>query len=124
MSIEHLKEMKLVACMGCKRLMDCDESIQDQCGFMVLIEALYEAGFRKQEWISVEHRLPDPNEYDWVLVNVMDELDGTYLVPQVAELRNGEWFGLDDFHSIKDLQCTVTHWMPLPDYPNEKGGNQ
>ena len=54
MSIDHLKEMKWVACMGCKRLMDCDESLQDQCGFMVLIEALYEAGYRKSSDVAEE----------------------------------------------------------------------
>ena len=109
MSIEHLKEMKLVACMGCKRLMDCDESIQDQCGFMVLIEALYEAGFRKQEWISVEHRLPE-NDGDFL---VWSDYYGVIL---------GHYFARGRYFISK--ACNVTHWMPLPDCPNEKGGNQ
>ena len=43
------------------------------------------------------------------------------LVPQVAELRNGKWMSLEDCEG--DLEAwfhvKVTHWMPLPDAPND-----
>ena len=67
-------------------------------------------------WIPVEERLPDPKEYDWVLVNVKFEEDGTYGVPHIAELREGKWYGDDDY-PLSALECEVTHWMPLPEYP-------
>lgn len=67
------------------------------------------------KWIPVEERLPDPKEYDWVLVNVMFNEDGTFGVPHISECRDGEWYGTDDL--LKDLQLTVTHWMPLPEPP-------
>ncbi len=68
-------------------------------------EHLYNAGYRKQEWIGVNERLPE--ECTHVIVH--DE-DGT-----VGEA----------FHSISDhfewvaneKIAFVTHWMPLPKPP-------
>ena len=80
-----------------------------------LTDALH--GYRKQsEWISVEERLPDKKEYDWVLVNVLLTSENYYGVPQIAELRNGKWWGYDDF-PLSEVGCKVTHWMPLPEVP-------
>lgn len=82
----------------------------------IIAEHLIANGVTLNKWISVEERLPDPSEYDWVLVNVMFEEDGTYGVPRIAELREGRWVGDDDY-PLKSLGCEVTHWMPLPEYP-------
>ena len=71
------------------------------------------------EWISVEERLPDPKEYDWVLVNVMFNEDGTYGVPCVAEYKDGQWWNGEYF--LEDLWLTVTHWMPFPEPPKKEG---
>jgi hypothetical protein len=68
------------------------------------------------EWIKVSERLPDPAEYDWVLVNIMFNEDGSYGVPNVAEYRKGEWWDFFD-NKASDLDITVTHWMPLPPFP-------
>jgi hypothetical protein len=80
---------------------------------------LYDAGYRKQDWISVDERLP--------------EKDGRYLVA----MKNG-----DNYHiSTRRFKRTdppiwwkghsygywarhtggVTHWMPLPEPPKMKG---
>ena len=72
---------------------------------------------RKSRWVKVEDRLPTPDEYDWVLVNVKFDEDGTYGVPHIAEYRNGEWWGYFCDVPLTELGETVTHWMPLPDYP-------
>lgn len=72
---------------------------------------------RKSRWVKVEDRLPTPDEYDWVLVNVKFDEDGTYGVPHIAEYRNGEWWGYFDDVPLTELGETVTHWMPLPEYP-------
>lgn len=72
---------------------------------------------RKSRWVNVDDRLPTPDEYDWVLVNVKFDEDGTYGVPHIAEYRNGEWWGYFDDVTLKELGETVTHWMPLPEYP-------
>lgn len=75
-----------------------------------IAQTIYDAGYRKQsEWISVEERLPD--------------LYGTYLVytydnhiklGYFCELVIGLPPSFDDF--------AVTHWMPLPEPPDMKGG--
>lgn len=79
--------------------------------------------YKKTEWISVEDRLPDRKEYDWVLGALMTtELpDGCnyYLPPHIVELRNGEWWTMASDFSLKDLHAKVTHWMPLPELPKE-----
>lgn len=71
-------------------------------------------------WIAVEDALPDPAKYDWVLGNVMFNEDGTYGVPCVVEHRaDGKWHRLDGWDTAA-LYETVTHWMPLPNYPKTK----
>ena len=75
------------------------------------------------EWISVEDRLPDPKEYDWVLgaLKTTELTKGCnyYLLPHIVELRNGEWWAMDSDFPLKDLFEEVTHWMPLPELPKE-----
>ena len=70
-----------------------------------IAERLYNAGYRKQEWISVEDRLPD--KYNSVLIFCEGEVRIDYIDSY------GSWH--DNF------QYRVTHWMPLPE-PPMKGG--
>ena len=88
--------------------------------FVIFCAIINEIHTRKSRWIKVEDRLPTPDEYDWVLVNVMFDEDGTYGVPQVAEYRKGEWWGYCDDVPLTELWITVTHWMPLPEYPERE----
>ena len=76
------------------------------------------AGYHKVEWISVKKQLPAKDKFDWVLVAVIFDEDGSYGVPMVAEYRNNEWW--DGSDRLKDLHLTVTHWMPLPKQPEEQ----
>lgn len=99
-------------CKNCLHFGACSKwtDFPMQCGFPVC------AHF--DGWISVEERLPDPNEYDWVLVAYTFNEDGTYGVPTVAELRkDGKWWDLGSEFSLEEKFCTVTHWMPLPEFP-------
>lgn len=66
---------------------------------------LYNAGYRKQEWISVEQRLPDRNGRYLTHCNV----EGQSLVCILYFCKVGGF-----------NEGTVTHWMPLPMPP--KGG--
>ena len=71
-------------------------------------EDLYNAGYRKQEWISVEERLP--------------VIQGKYLVYTYD--RRMFMCDLIDHYCNGDLQFDdyrVTHWMPLPQPPQMKG---
>ena len=72
-----------------------------------------------QEWISVDDRLPDNKEYDWVLAQVVED-NGFMHIPRVMEYRQAknDWFEetygwLSEHNGV----FTVTHWMPLPKPP-------
>jgi hypothetical protein len=68
------------------------------------------------KWIPVTERLPDTQEYDWVLAQVAFIPGNLYGVPVVAELRHGEWYDAYDETIEGDFE-KVTHWMPLPEPP-------
>ena len=70
---------------------------------------IYNAGYRKQEWISVDERLPEEDMR--VLVYINSERSYTKL--DTDRMGDGEWVRWD-----KD----ITHWMPLPEVPKMKGG--
>lgn len=75
------------------------------CYSWKLCEALYNAGYRKQsEWISVDDRLPD-NHTKCLAVTESGDYYTTYY-------HNG-------FYTPY-----VTHWMPLPEAPKMKGGEE
>ena len=75
--------------------------------------SLYGKDYRKQEWISVEERMP--NEFVSVLGHMTDSGD----FPPVRECyvvgRAFFFPALGDIHP-------VSHWMPLPEPPKMKGG--
>lgn len=87
---------------------------------------------KQSPWISVEERLPEKPEYDWVLVIVRDKRDGFIGIPQIGELRSdGFWhtvtsdsFNTPDFMRIynttdvlgKLLKQEVVAWMPIPTF--------
>lgn len=81
-----------------------------------IAEYLYNAGYRKQsEWIRVEDMLPEKEgaylvytKYGWVALDEFklwedDDMDGGYWI---------------------DTEELVTHWMPLPEAPKMKGGEE
>ena len=88
-----------------------------------IADHLIDNGVTVQEWISVEDRLPDNKEHDWVLAQVVED-NGFMHIPRVMEYRQAknDWFEetygwLSEHNGV----FTVTHWMPLP--PPPKGGN-
>lgn len=71
------------------------------------------------KWISVEDRLPDNKEHDWVLAQVV-ERNGYMHIPKVMEYRQlkNDWFEETyGWLSEHNGAFTVTHWMPLPEPP-------
>ena len=84
--------------------------------------ALHKEGYRKQgEWISVKDRLPEIDGY--YLATAFDydgEIwgGGTYVL--YAEYYNGTWTWSENTTEW-DVTDLVTHWMPLPQPPTEKG---
>jgi hypothetical protein len=107
MSKVQIEEMAFDLCLidRCKHLPqeECNNTTCAHCE----AEALYNAGYRKQEWISVEDRLPERNGRYFTHCCV----DGQSLV---CVLYYNKYNGFDE--------DTVTHWMPLPQPPRMKGG--
>jgi hypothetical protein len=67
----------------------------------------------RAEWISVEERLPEENG---VFIVSLKESGYEYLVYfDVRSYADGEWRNIPD-------KFTVSHWMPLPEPPQMKGG--
>jgi hypothetical protein len=76
----------------------------------VLGEAHFNAGYRKQSWISVDERLPRKSgKY------ICCTTKGTILIERFYQLDDSGWFSNHNF-------CTVTNWMALPELPKMKGG--
>lgn len=71
---------------------------------------LYWKGYRKQEWISVEERLP---ETDTRVLVYMHENRMSYTKIDTDRIVARKWVRWGDL---------VTHWMPLPEAPKMKGG--
>lgn len=90
-----------------------------QEGFIAKIaDHLIANGVTVQKWIPVTERLPDTQEYDWVLAQITMIPSFIYGVPVVAELRADGWYDAYD-NLIDGKYEKVTHWMPLPEPPSD-----
>jgi hypothetical protein len=72
---------------------------------------LFDRGYRKQEWISVEDRLPEEREH--VIVFCEDGLVG-----EAWHKKEGLFWWMDDRDGIAEA---TRYCMPLPE-PPKKGG--
>ena len=84
-----------------------------------IADDLISNGVTVQEWISVDDRLPENDENDWVLAQVVED-NGFMHIPKVMEYRQqiNDWFEetygwLSEHNGL----FSVTHWMPLPNPP-------
>ena len=93
-------------------------------------ENIYNKGYRKQEWISVDERLPEddlPKEHKKKTIKVIVAIKAKNGIT----IRTQERF-LDYTYSNGGERKSywhwrfshgeVTHWMPLPEPPKMKGG--
>ena len=71
--------------------------------------ALYNADYRKQEWISVEDRLPTYK-------------DGKVLIYTAYGISIGEKTVSNRWRGDNAIPKQITHWMPLPEAPKMEGG--
>ena len=81
------------------------------------------AGYRKQEWISVDERLPTVEENENGLVGIVNGYNGKIRFTDAIILvdycfEEKEWWSQD--YDLTD--CKVEYWMPLPEPPKMKGG--
>ena len=78
---------------------------------------------RVPQWISVDDRLPDNKEHDWVLAQIVED-NGYMHIPKVMEYRQSknDWFEETyGWLSEHNGAFTVTHWMPIPPEPPKEG---
>lgn len=90
---------------------ECDCLNCKTCYSWELCEALYNAGYRKQEWISVDERLPDKSG-KYIVCNAKGMVYQTKFYTYPKD-QGGHW-------GQKDKGRSITHWMHLPEAP--KGG--
>jgi len=102
------KQIEVMAVENLVAFLWHNTSMYDEDQIFDVAEALVNAGYRKQEWISVEDRLP---ENDNRVLVYMHENRMSYTKIDTDRIVSGKWVRWGD---------TVTHWMPLPDAP--KGG--
>ena len=69
---------------------------------------LQEAGYHKQEWISVEDRLPEDNE-TVLTIDTESKMEVCFY--------QTEWKGVFQRYCGFVKIFNITHWMPLPEAP-------
>lgn len=124
---KQIEEMAKISCINCD-LGNCGECFQtrdpSECVIAKPIaESIMNAGYRKQEWISVEERLPDIDPHG----------KGRYggqrsvRVLCACKQKGGKTFVKEGYYEpcgngrvcwrIPGSIDAVTHWMPLPEPP-------
>ena len=103
-----------------------EEMAKDLCECYVDHTAIFDAkataekmvtkGYRKQEWISVDERLPEEEGY--YLCVLADDIVAPYVLR--VQFSNNKFF-ISEWHE-ENTGRKVTHWMPLPEPPKMKGG--
>lgn len=99
-------------------------------GIEQVAEDIYNAGYRKQEWISVDERLPEDElseEHKKKTIKVLVAIkakNGITIRTQERFLdytysNGGE---RQSYWTWRFSRGEVTHWMPLPEPPKVKGG--
>lgn len=69
----------------------------------------------KQKWISVNDRLPENISHVLIFSNVSVKTGYAYYI-------NNDWLYLtnqENFWISKQPHIEITHWMPLPEPPNQ-----
>ena len=111
---KQIEEMAKEMCDCCRKAVTNDTCEETLCwGVIQHAEALYNAGYRKQEWISVEDMIP--KKWQKCLCYYPEKDYGSKVVVDYAETDNGGF--AEQFQFGKP-----SHWMPLPEAPKMKGG--
>ena len=69
------------------------------------------------EWISVKDRLPEGEEDVLVCLTSKELVVGAFVETPISDDRLWMLSHGEDFYAFSS--CGVTHWMPLPEPPEE-----
>jgi hypothetical protein len=99
--------------------LDLQKYWNDRCGPLVSSRESYLRGFAAgaeslTHWIDVSKRLPD--EHNTVLIYNGDFHIGSLIYEKIES--DGDYYWQNNFYD--DFIDSVTHWMPLPEPPDEK----
>ena len=118
--LKQIEEMAKVLCGSCRSTTNCK---LDMCNSpREEAEALYNAGYRKQEWISVDERFPEEAGRAYL---VWDNVQATvkkrffHRIPLNMPVETYPYIR-EYFGHVSDYK-RYTHWMPLPEAPKMKG---
>ena len=78
----------------------------------IIADYLIDHGVTVQEWVSVDDRLPDAGGY---VVCIEKRNPFSRFMPMVARIEKNGWANPITEQYISE----VTHWMPLPEPPEE-----
>ena len=99
---------------------ECEFFNNSRCSKLYIAKALYNAGYRKQEWISVEDRLPEKG--GTYLVHYHDDVIGEYVITRNFWENPKKFAPMEYFEEHTGRKAL--HWMPLPEAPKMKGGEE
>lgn len=107
--MEQIIRSKTEACQTCTWYLNgvCDDSCELAEDNHKICADLYDADYRKQEWISVEDRLP--------------EREGKYIAYTTRGTIEIARFYSYYVNDKPQFDYWITHWMPLPQPPETKG---
>ena len=71
-------------------------------------------------WISIDDLKPSDVGMDWVQVQTLLLPERQWGLPETAEMRDGEWYDMDDAPIEEENSVIVTHWRPLPAPPSKE----
>ena len=77
-----------------------------------IADSLLDSGVTVQEWISVNDRMPEVGGY---VVCIAKRNPFSRFMPMIARIKKNGWVNPMTEQYISE----VTHWMPMPEPPNE-----
>ena len=105
---KQIEEMADILCVAKEH--DCKGG--NDCLCLKQAEAIYNASYRKQEWISVKDRLPDIRQE---VIAYRGEFRGD-IMDMYTYLNNDLWEDAYGYRVSTEHEG-ITHWMYLPEPP-------
>lgn len=110
--MDNLREKLIAIIDDCRTYVAKKEELADH---------LIDNGVTVQKWIPVTERLPEVGEVVLIFCKI-----GKMFVGYCRRLYSGRfvWKILTARDSTKEVTYIITHWMPLPEAPEEDGNGK